>query len=65
MYRRVKDWLIPAKTPRAPRREAPARHLGADNVGSQRHLYAEMAGRGGIDATRYGDWEYGSRCTDF
>lgn len=30
-----------------------------------RHAYSEFAGRGGLDATRYGDWEYSGRCTDF
>lgn len=31
----------------------------------RRGAYSEFAGRGGVDATRYGDWEYGGRCTDF
>ena len=25
----------------------------------------EMGGRGGLDPTRYGDWEIGGRCVDF
>ncbi len=30
-----------------------------------RCAYAEFNDKGGIDATRYGDWEYTGRCTDF
>jgi len=25
----------------------------------------EIGGRGGLDPTRYGDWEIGGRCVDF
>jgi len=25
----------------------------------------EIGGRGGLEPTRYGDWESGGRCTDF
>lgn len=38
---------------------APARDAAA------RHVYAEFNDGQGIDATRYGDWEYTGRCTDF
>ncbi len=34
-------------------------------VGSARWQYDEVGGTGGIDSTRYGDWEYSGRCTDF
>ncbi|MDX1557094.1 MAG: DUF1674 domain-containing protein [Xanthomonadales bacterium] len=34
-------------------------------VGSARWQYDEMGPKGGVDATRYGDWEYSGRCTDF
>ncbi len=30
-----------------------------------RHVYAEFNDGQGVDATRYGDWEYTGRCTDF
>ena len=30
-----------------------------------RYAYAEFNDKDGIDATRYGDWEYTGRCTDF
>jgi hypothetical protein len=30
-----------------------------------RHAYSEFAGHHGLEATRYGDWEYSGRCTDF
>ena len=30
-----------------------------------RRVYNEFVGQRGIDATRYGDWEYAGRCTDF
>lgn len=26
---------------------------------------SEVGGRGGLDPTRYGDWEIGGRCVDF
>ena len=34
-------------------------------VGSARKAYNEFRGTTGLDATRYGDWEYSGRCTDF
>lgn len=34
-------------------------------VGSARWQYDEVGDTGGIDSTRYGDWEYNGRCTDF
>ena len=34
-------------------------------VGSAREVYTEFRGHRGVDATRYGDWEYSGRCTDF
>ena len=34
-------------------------------VGSARSHYDEVGQNGGLDATRYGDWEYSGRCTDF
>jgi hypothetical protein len=30
-----------------------------------RYAYTEFNDQDGIDATRYGDWEYTGRCTDF
>ena len=27
--------------------------------------YTEFRDRAGVEATRYGDWEYAGRCTDF
>ena len=32
---------------------------------STRASYDEFPGGRQVDATRYGDWEYGGRCTDF
>ena len=34
-------------------------------VGSARWKYQELNLQGGVDATRFGDWEYSGRCTDF
>lgn len=34
-------------------------------VGSARWQYDEFENDAGVDATRYGDWEYSGRCTDF
>ncbi len=39
--------------------------LDCSEVGSARHVYSEFVGHRGFDATRYGDWEYSGRCTDF
>jgi hypothetical protein len=32
---------------------------------ASRHVYDEFTAGRGVEATRYGDWEYGGRCTDF
>ena len=48
-------------SPFQPRRSQP----GVPGVGSARHQYDEFADRDGVDAPRYGDWEYSGRCTDF
>lgn len=45
----------------APRAVAP---YGTE-VGSARKAYSEFRDTAGVDATRYGDWEYSGRCTDF
>lgn len=37
---------------------APAKHEKAS-------LPAEIGGRGGLEPTRYGDWEKNGRCIDF
>ena len=34
-------------------------------VGSARLKYEEFERGRGVSATRYGDWEYSGRCTDF
>ncbi len=34
-------------------------------VGSARWKYEEFERGHGVSATRYGDWEYSGRCTDF
>ena len=36
-----------------------------EGVTALRRCYAEHAPSGGVDPTRFGDWEYGGRCTDF
>jgi len=36
-------------------------HDGQPGAGRPR----EVGGRGGLDPTRYGDWEYKGRCIDF
>ncbi len=39
---------------------------GADAVAYQRRsAYQHHPGQDGIDPTRYGDWEYNGRCSDF
>lgn len=34
-------------------------------LSKNRRVYNEFVGKRGVDATRYGDWEYAGRCTDF
>ena len=51
------------------------RHAGKGNLATwsahscglskNRRVYNEFVGQRGLDATRYGDWEYAGRCTDF
>lgn len=37
----------------------------AQNSGDNKADVPEVGGRGGLDPTRYGDWEIGGRCVDF
>lgn len=54
---------------RKPRRseleEIAARPAQSCGLSKTRRVYNEFAGTIGKDATRYGDWEYAGRCTDF
>ena len=34
-------------------------------ISQRKPVYNDFNGLEGKDATRYGDWEYGGRCTDF
>ena len=36
-----------------------------DNSPEENERPKEIGGRGGLDPTRYGDWEKGGRCIDF
>lgn len=36
-----------------------------DNVRDDGQRPKEVGGRGGLDPTRYGDWEKAGRCVDF
>jgi hypothetical protein len=36
-----------------------------DNSPKDNERSKEIGGRGGLDPTRYGDWEKGGRCIDF
>ena len=36
-----------------------------DTVSEAAHRPEEIGGRGGLDPTRYGDWEKAGRCIDF
>lgn len=36
-----------------------------DTLPEAEKLPKEMGGRGGLDPTRYGDWEKSGRCIDF
>ena len=37
----------------------------AGEVGAGEIVEVEIGGRGGLDPTRYGDWEKNGRCIDF
>jgi hypothetical protein len=46
--------------------EAPSKSPKADDTPSKDADRAkEIGGRGGLDPTRYGDWEKAGRCIDF
>jgi hypothetical protein len=36
-----------------------------NNVPEEKNRPKELGGRGGLDPTRYGDWEKAGRCIDF
>jgi hypothetical protein len=36
-----------------------------DNLPEESEAPKEIGGRGGLDPTRYGDWEKAGRCVDF
>jgi len=38
---------------------------GDDNSPAENERPKEIGGRGGLEPTRYGDWEKGGRCIDF
>ncbi|MGB5511576.1 MAG: DUF1674 domain-containing protein [Woeseiaceae bacterium] len=38
---------------------------GDDNPPVENGRAKEIGGRGGLEPTRYGDWEKGGRCIDF
>ena len=37
----------------------------ADRQSAEKSRVKEIGGRGGLDPTRYGDWEKNGRCVDF
>jgi len=43
----------------------PATSTADDAAGGEEALPKEIGGRGGLDPTRYGDWEKAGRCIDF
>ena len=45
---------------------SPATEQGrAEGVAPAEKVEVEIGGRGGLDPTRYGDWEKSGRCIDF
>ncbi len=38
---------------------------GDEGVRTSDQVVVEIGGRGGLDPTRYGDWEKNGRCIDF
>ncbi len=49
-----------------PKNKADSEESGAnDNPPEDEARPKEIGGRGGLDPTRYGDWEKAGRCVDF
>jgi hypothetical protein len=66
---RVRSRDVPSKGKRPDgennRQPGKPREPGRKRSSPPRQAYSEFAGHRGLDATRYGDWEYSGRCTDF
>ncbi|MFZ2236576.1 MAG: DUF1674 domain-containing protein, partial [Dokdonella sp.] len=54
----------PPSVPVANPPSAPDRN-GAEDAAATEKTEVEIGGRGGLDPTRYGDWEKNGRCIDF
>ena len=52
-----------SKTPKVGDPGGTSEPVAQDHVATQ--LPEETGGRGGLDPTRYGDWEKNGRCIDF
>lgn len=59
------DTLLTRARDRPDRRSGRAPKFGHATIGGVRHVYNEFREDDGVEATRYGDWEYYGRCTDF
>lgn len=55
--------LKPAAAQSAPGKPAPAKNRAP--AAEKTPESGEVGGRGGLDPTRYGDWEINGRCVDF
>ena len=55
----------PDKRPDAPEADAGDARSDAADTASPEQRPKEIGGRGGLDPTRYGDWEKAGRCIDF
>ena len=53
------------RSPKAPQDDNPVGNTEPAAPGVVATLPEEIGGRGGLDPTRYGDWEKNGRCIDF
>ena len=62
----MSDKPEPTKTEQpAPATDAAVSTPAPDPEKKPEEKVAEIGGRGGLDPTRYGDWEINGRCVDF
>lgn len=59
-------WHTPAMNAEEPENKDESEESKANDTPPEvRERPKEIGGRGGLDPTRYGDWEKGGRCIDF
>tara|TARA_R110002049_G_scaffold93308_4_gene230753 strand:- start:2505 stop:2717 length:213 start_codon:yes stop_codon:yes gene_type:complete len=62
---RVASREINGESPAPSSAAVPQQHTPAGTVDAANPAPKEIGGRGGLEPTRYGDWEKAGRCIDF